>query len=165
MSKATDQLQWTQETGETIVLKGVVDERAPAVLAEVKAIVGPKVVFDFGGVRRINSLGVRAWIQLMKSLVGREIVLRRCTPAIVEQLNALRDFGGQARVESVLAPYLCERCGEVRFEDVLIGGELKAGKSVDQAPPRSCKSCNSPMQFDDLPERYFQFLMYHGAAR
>src|SRR5215470_6059192 len=75
---------------------------------------GP-MVFDLARVRRINSCGVREWVNFVRDL-GRiveppaPLTFVACSPAIVTQLNMIYNFRGQATVQSFLAPYVCSSC-------------------------------------------------------
>jgi hypothetical protein len=140
-------------------IEGVLDEGSPQVLNELAAHAALQrgVVLDLGGIKRINSLGVRAWIEFMKKLVGRAVRFRRCSAAFVEQLNMISDFRGDATIESLLAPYVCQRSGNVFYEELVVGKDVKKGDYKD-AESRPCRECPEPMSFDDLPERYFYFI-------
>src|SRR3954452_7833561 len=63
------------------------------------------LVLDLVGVKRINSCGVREWVAFIAGLRGRELVLEHCSVSIVNQLNMISAFRGEARVRSVFAPY------------------------------------------------------------
>lgn len=143
------------------VLEGMLDEESAPVLAALsKALAtAPSIELDVGGLRRINSLGVRAWVDFVRSLGERPVTFRRCSPSFVDQLNTVSDFRGGARVASFLAPYVCETSGNVFYEELIVGRDVSPGNfaGVDRRP---CKECPEPLVFDDLPERYFQFLSF-----
>lgn len=147
-------LQWTLTgDGAGAVLQGVIDEHSELPkLGE--ALRAQAVSLDVGGVRRINSLGVRMWIQLMRALAGRQVALRRCPPVLVEQLNYLKDFRGHAVVESVLVPYACEKCGTQMHV------EMETQKLARDRLPRgpACEGCGQPTQLDDFPEHYLSLV-------
>jgi ABC-type transporter Mla MlaB component len=142
-------------------LEGVLDEGAPPVLAQLSGEIGqsPAVAFDLASVRRINSLGVRAWVDFMKLIAGRQIAFRRCSPAFVDQLNTVSDFRGEGKIESILAPYVCESSGNVFYEELTIGKDITSGNYAALAG-RPCSQCPEPLVFDDLPERYLHFLTF-----
>src|SRR6478672_10370794 len=66
-------------------------------------------VFDLSGIRRINSPGVREWINFVNAL-KIPFVLQRCSIPFVNQLNMISNFRGQGEVRSVFAPYYCGSC-------------------------------------------------------
>jgi hypothetical protein len=154
---ATQRLRW-QRDGEQLAFTGEVDLFSATPLKALAVQLGRRVVADLGDIRRINSLGVRSWIEFVQALGDRELVFRRCPPVMVEQINTVAGFRGRARIESVLAPYACERCQEGHQVLLEVGKDLAPPQ--DDAPARACPRCATPMSLDDLPERYFQFLRY-----
>jgi hypothetical protein len=131
-----------------LTLAGVIDETVR--LVELAARIGPEVAIDLGEVKRVNSVGVLGWLRFMRALAGRRVALRRCPPAVIEQMAMVLGFQGHARVESVLAPYACPKCHQERLE--LIG--RKDGAS-GQPPARPCPSCGTAMGLDDVePARF-----------
>lgn len=112
------------------------------------------VAFRLGEVRRINSCGVREWVNFVRDLPGvSSLVFAGCSTAFVTQLNMIYNFRGRARIHSFYAPYVCDGCGH--DDDILV--EVDAGGQATLPTPR-CPRCGEPMQFDDLPERYLSFL-------
>ena len=71
------------------------------------------VTFELAELRRLNSSGVREWVNFVRDLEPgvTELTLSACSPAIVTQLNMIANFRGPARVRSFLAPYVCTACG------------------------------------------------------
>jgi hypothetical protein len=119
------------------------------------ALSGAKSIeMDLRGVRRLNSCGIREWIGFIRELsTTRAVSLVRCSPAIVNQLNTLRNFTGQAEVRSIVIPFLCASCGheESSIADAVPG-------VVPEIEDRICPVCGRALEFDDLPKAYFQFL-------
>jgi hypothetical protein len=152
----TDRLNWKIQDGEVthVALHGPVDEDANfAPLVEQLRAKG-RVRFDLSGIARINSCGVREWVNFIRALPnGCTVELEKCTPAVVSQLNMISNFAGTARILSVHAPFVCDQCGHE--EDVLIN--VETGKAPKLAEMR-CKSCGGPMEFDDVEDSYFSFL-------
>ncbi len=138
----------------TATLSGDIDEHVNLV-SLVSELKGSPVSFDLTGVRRINSPGVRNWISMIRSLDGRETVLRRCSPAIVQQLNWIREFRGNARVHSVLLPYVCEQCDSTIYHEL----EIASIKMPPELPPApTCTECGGKRIFDDFVDQYLSFL-------
>jgi len=139
-------------TTTALKLSGEIDEftRIAAVLAMIDT---PRVVLDLSDVRRINSSGVREWMNLMMELhrKGLEVTLEACSPAIVSQLNKITNFAASAKVKSVLAPYVCDAC--VREHHVLVPVE----PDVRIATTLACPECGQPSSFDDLAENFLDF--------
>ncbi len=155
---APPSLRWTLERarGRTIVeLAGHLDERAD--LAPLGAELSGVVELRLGGVVRVNSTGVRTWVDFVHDLPSvTELIFSQCSPAVVTQLNTIYNFRGPARVSSILLPYACEACGTGEFKLVDVSGYRPS------APPRlpefACERCGGPLEFDELPERYLSFL-------
>lgn len=152
-----------------VKLSGVVDEDN-ALDRATRRITAPTVVIDLAEVQRINSCGVRDWVNWLGELdeLGKQVILTRLSPCIVTQLNLVNNFIGRARVRSFFAPYYCPGC-DVEALCLLQVSDF-AGQSTPTAPrpadPRSpsvrCQKSppKSPCElgFDDLEESYFAFL-------
>jgi ABC-type transporter Mla MlaB component len=151
-----DRLNWKIVDGDVtkVALQGPIDEDANfAPLIEQLDQRG-KVRFDLSGIARINSCGVREWVNFIRALPKScNIELEKCTPAVVSQLNMISNFAGTARVLSVHAPFVCDACG--REEDVLVDVESGQTPSVGEI---QCGSCGGKMEFDDVESSYFAFL-------
>jgi hypothetical protein len=85
-----------------------------------------------------------------------ELTFSHCSPPIVTQLNMIFNFRGNAKVRSFYAPYICENCGHEEDKLLDVQSQFPGGKF--RAPEFGCDQCGSPMEFDDLPERYLSFL-------
>lgn len=135
-------------------LHGAIDEDADFsdVLETAKKY--PDLRIDLAEITRINSVGVREWVNFIRALDDRRsVVLEKCVPVVVTQLNMIANFAGTARVASVYAPYVCEECGHE--ESILVDTSQKI--DVDAFAERPCNQCNETMELDDLPESYFSF--------
>src|SRR5215467_11517991 len=76
-------------------LGGVIDEDNE--LAELtERIPAGTVVIDLGEIERINSCGVRDWVNWLTRIekAGSRVVLVECSPAIVSQINLVNNFTG-----------------------------------------------------------------------
>jgi len=140
-----------------ISLEGDMDENAN--LFELLDLLSGVVRIDLGGVRRINSAGVRDWVNFIREADARadEVTLSRCSPAIVMQMNMISNFRGQAKVASIFAPLVCPECD--REDEVLVSlTPEQIDVLPDGLPEWTCPSCGTAMELDDIPERYFAFL-------
>jgi anti-anti-sigma regulatory factor len=82
-----------------VKLGGVIDEDNE--LAElVDKIPTGTAVIDLGEIERINSCGVRDWVNWLSKLEnnGTRSVLVECSPAIVAQINLVNNFTGSGVV-------------------------------------------------------------------
>jgi anti-anti-sigma regulatory factor len=146
-----------QAKAHVITLSGQIDDDADL------SALGPSlhlpVVVDLDGITFINSLGVRTWVVFLEGLRARHIpvVLRRCSEAMIDQMNMIMEARGHASVESFYAPYSCPSCGlETRG---LLEVAVYAPALRRHAPPRlPCPSCGGDMNFDDIPSRSLLFL-------
>jgi len=141
-------------------VSGVVDEDN-TLAKSLKKIDGRTVVIDLSGVERINSCGVRDWVNWLNDLdaKGKQIMLVRCSPCIVNQVNLVNNFVGRGKVKSFFAPYFCPRCDIEQLK--LLQVEDFAGMDRPRAPDArgdDCQQARCEMEFDDLEEAYFAFL-------
>lgn len=147
-----------QHRGEVsyVKLAGVIDEDNE--LGElVDKIPHGTAVIDLGEVERINSCGVRDWVNWLGKLEknGSRTVLVECSPAIVAQINLVNNFTGQGVVKSFYVPYFCPECDE---EKVLLVDAGDMGPPPHEPPTCRCDECDLVMDFDDMPDSYFAFL-------
>jgi anti-anti-sigma regulatory factor len=147
-----------------IRLSGVIDEdnRLMDLVSEIR---GDQLLLDVADVERINSCGVRDWVNWLTAVQGTraETVLVDCSPAIVAQLNLVGNFTVHAKVLSFQAPYYCESCD--REGTTVLKVESMVGQAAPRAPNLECAECRSPMVFDDIEESFFAFLREAQVAR
>src|SRR5579862_3244859 len=139
-------------------LTGIIDEDNDLAGLESKLASGT-VVIEMSEVDRINSCGVRDWVNWLGRVEknGVRSVLVDCAPAIVSQINLVHNFTGNGVVKSFYAPYFCPRCKREKLlllqtRDMVVGGPPFI------APTCRCDECDGPMEFDDMEESYFAFL-------
>lgn len=139
----------------SVKLSGVIDEDND--LAEhIDTIGGPLVAVDLSGVERINSCGLRDWVNWVGALEskGSKLLFVDCSPSIVAQINLVHNFTGSGHIKSLYLPYYCESCNE---EHTLLYEAEELAE--EQLPPASrCNGCEQFMDFDDMPDAYFAFL-------
>lgn len=138
-----------------LYLNGVIDEFAD--LSFFKHLQG-SVVVHLAGVRRINSFGVRLWMDEVRSISPEaEVTYVEVAVPLVEQMNMVRDFFGAGRVESFVAPMACHRCGE-NTARIFTVTECRE-QSPPGLPEASCGSCGADaLEIDDIEEQYLAFL-------
>jgi anti-anti-sigma regulatory factor len=139
-----------------VKLAGVIDEDNE--LAELTdKIHGSTVVIDLGEVDRINSCGVRDWVNWLGRVEAKnvDVVLVECSPAIVAQINLVNNFTASGVVKSFYVPYFCPECDE---EKVLLCETGDMGPPPHEPPICRCDECDLVMDFDDMPDSYFAFL-------
>lgn len=141
-----------------VKLSGVIDEDNE--LGELVEQIpgGTTVVIGLGEIDRINSCGVRDWVNWLTRLEknGAKIVMVECSPAIVAQINLVNNFTGTGVVKSFYAPYFCPQCD---LEKVLLVETVEMhGQNPPKAPLCRCDECDGVMDFDDMEESYFAFV-------
>jgi len=146
-----------------VELSGQLDERADLGLVVEK--VDGTVVFDLASVSFINSIGVREWIRLLRQLHDKNVrvSLRRCSEAMVHQMNMIVETVANARVESFFVPYMCDQCGAEASMCIEVETHLPALRNM-QAPSQKCPECGGKMTFSEIPARYLLFVS-QGAGR
>jgi hypothetical protein len=140
----------------TVSLFGEIDENVD--FSELRRRLRGAVDFQLAEVRRINSCGVREWVNFVRDLPHvTELTFTRCSPAIVTQLNMIYNFRGNAKIRSFYAPYVCESCNNEEEKLLDVDAQFPDGE-VHKVPHFPCSECGEVMEFDDLPERYLSFL-------
>jgi hypothetical protein len=147
-----------QGSVETFKLSGIVNETFSLDPPETQEL----HVFC-GGITRINSVGVKGWIQYFTgvSQMGVKLIFKECSPLIVEQLNMISNFSCGGTVESIQVPFTCQKCvcgaGGMSLVAKFSCDALK--KANFQIGAAKCPKGDSQAVFDDFPEEYFAFLM------
>jgi anti-anti-sigma factor len=139
-----------------VKLSGVIDEDNELADLTDKIPRGTAVI-DLGEVERINSCGVRDWVNWLSQIEtnNAKVVLVECSPAIVAQINLVNNFTGSGSVKSFYVPYFCPECDE---EKVLLVESADMGPPPHEPPVCRCDECDLVMDFDDMPDSYFAFL-------
>jgi len=158
-------LTWKLEprAGGTLAhLSGEINENAD--LLELRRQLRGDVELDLENITRVNSCGVREWVNFVRALDGHVDALQfaRCSPVVVLQLNTIFNFRGSARVVSFLAPYVCEVCHVDEYR-LLVVAEHFPDRANPHVPAFRCGRCGGVMVFDELPERYLSFLIEEAA--
>jgi anti-anti-sigma regulatory factor len=116
-----------------------------------------EIFFNFDLVTSVDSLGVRAWVQFLRSLKGpkRAIHFVLCSPDIISQVNMIPSFSEGATIDSFFVSYVCPSCEHTAR--VLIDTADVPKGSIPPSP--NCPSCKkSEMETEELEDEYFSFL-------
>lgn len=108
-------------------------------------------------ITHFNSCGIREWVYLVRELsqVGK-LIFKRCSVAMVDQINMVPDSVTGGEVESFFAPYACDEHGEM---SKLIDLRLTKNELLLRHPPEmKCDTCGKQLEFDALPGSYFLFV-------
>jgi CheY-like chemotaxis protein len=115
------------------------------------------VEFDLGGVRYLNSAGVRKWVLFLEKLVNTTAyTFVRCSTAFVMQASMVSRLLGDGRIDSFWAPYVCQSC-EREDQRLLHVSSPTSIQQMAEAQFR-CSTCGGPLVLDEVPERVFAFL-------
>lgn len=112
------------------------------------------VALDAGGITFINSIGMREWVRLLRTLRARgAVTLEAISDALMVQMNLISEFRGLVQIASFDASYACPACGyeaSMRVDAVAHADALRRL----EAPALACPECGLPMELADFPERY-----------
>ena len=145
-------LNITQD-GNRFALEGIINEFAK--FQPLFDYEGDAIILNLKGISRINSTGVREWINAIEKVSQAvEISFEDCPPVVVYQMTMIPNFTARAKILSVYAPFYCAECGHQ--QDILITMD---GFSLDEGlPDVKCGECGEGMEFDDDEESYFYFM-------
>ena len=152
------EFEWVDD--KHLKLSGIIDEYCS--FAEVFKKLKDEIWIDFSGITRINSSGVREWVQeVVKSDV--KIHFENCSSVIVDQFSMIPEFlGRNGIVESFAVHYVCENCSFETQKNFVVGKDIQPGKEdYDEVSEIKCPSCGyEQMELDHNPDIYFAFLKF-----
>jgi thiol-disulfide isomerase/thioredoxin len=123
------------------------------------------VQLDLNGIKSINSVGIREWLDWIRPVAEKApIVLENCPKSMVFQFNMVDGFlPPQSSVKSFFVPFFCESCDKeqnllfnVGHEVAVDGGNLKISFDAKQAS--GCGEASCSLEMDVTEAKYFQFL-------
>jgi anti-anti-sigma regulatory factor len=139
-----------------ITVQGEVDEMS-SLQGLFEASTG-RIVVDVSGITRINSCGIREWVNAIEKLrQGVELEFIRASRVMVKQFNQVAGFRGKGKVISFFAPYYCEGC-DLEENILLSVPHHKEELLRSHGPEFRCENCGDKLLFDDVEERYFSFV-------
>lgn len=146
-------------------LDGVIDEHNG--LAHVAASLAKADVLavDLGGVKRLNSVGVRDWVNWLREVRAKfsDVVLFDCPPPVMNEVNFVKNFAEGAYITTFAAPLYCTRCQkeESRLLEThrLLNGATGASHVGRLALPSfNCERTDCENALDDDEDSYFAFV-------
>jgi anti-anti-sigma regulatory factor len=144
----------TRDGVTTITLSGRINEATDfRPLARNKG----RLVFDLAEIQRINSVGVRRWMDFVRDCeaAGAEVTFERCSSMMVQQMSMITNFmGARSRVKSVVVPYFCPSCNHEHDE------LLEITPDVIVTPVKPCPNCKAEMRLEELAETYSEALQH-----
>ena len=139
MKKTTISIENELETAR-VYLDGAIDEFFGQCINQVKDINKKIVVFNFQNLNFINSVGIRHWVDFLSNFqAGRDVIFEECSPIVVNQINMLPEFQGNAKIESIYGEFICEDCNETKVERYPIS--LGYSKLIDSMQAKPCPGC------------------------
>lgn len=137
-----------------VTIAGVIDENAD--LSPLVRLGQRPIRIHLRGVRRINSFGVRAWMDAIRRVpITTKLSFVHCPPPVVDQCNMVSGFLGHGKLESFYAPMTCAECDE-QIDQLFETAACRANGG--KLPVTPCPRCGRPMEVDDLEEQYLLFV-------
>lgn len=142
------------DDADEVTIAGVIDENAD--LSPLVRLGQRPIRIHLRGVRRINSFGVRAWMDAIRRVpITARLSFVHCPPPVVDQCNMVSGFLGHGRLESFYAPMTCAECDE-QIDQLFETAACRANGG--KLPLTPCPRCGRPMEVDDLEEQYLLFV-------
>lgn len=137
-------------------LQGILDEDNLLVNL-LSQIQGRLLLVELSGIDRINSCGVRDWVNWLNQIqaLGVQVILLKCSPPVVNQANMVANFAADAFIHSFYAPYSHPDTGEEQAV-LLFTEDLRQSRPVQ--PPRIYSDDGQELEFEEFPESYFAFI-------
>ena len=137
-------------------LQGILDEDnlLTNLLSQIQ---GKLLLIDMSEIERINSCGVRDWVNWLNQIqaLGVQIILLKCSPCVVGQANMVNNFSADAFIHSFYAPYVNPDTGAE--QNVLLFTEQIRQKRPIVAP-KIFDDAGQELEFDEFEESYFSFI-------
>ena len=114
------------------------------------------VLFDLGGVRSLNSAGVRQWISFMEELpTDLSVNFLKVCESLVDQANLVPHILGKSvkAILSVMVPYVCTICKTRSSCEIQI-----SSLDFHRVCESRCPHCGGLAKLDGLVEEYMGFL-------
>ena len=152
-------IDWVSD--KEVKVSGVIDEFST--FEEIFSKNRPEVWIDFSGVSRINSSGIREWVQAVLSADAR-LHLVNCSSVMVDQFSMIPEFVGKnGTVESFYVHYICDACGSETKTLLTVGQDISTNSEYDDFMEKDCDNCDAVMELDHNPDIYFAFLRFTKA--
>lgn len=145
-------------------LDGVIDEHNQ--LGQTVEALGKAEVLavDLGGIRRLNSVGVRDWVNWLRAVRKRypTVLLFDCPAPVMNEVNFVKNFAEGAYITTFAAPLYCPRCEKEESRRLethkILGGNRQTLNGSLALPSFRCDRTDCENALDDDEESYFAFL-------
>jgi anti-anti-sigma regulatory factor len=136
---------------------GQIDDYAVDSFKPLYEIPSGRVVLDLSGVQSINSVGVRVWINFMSAFrESHEVILQKCPPDIIMQINMIPNFLGGGQIESLLSPYFCSNCNLNFLAEFSTSIPFK--ELLESIETQNCKQCGESCECEEITSEFISFL-------
>ncbi len=137
-------------------IRGILDQAFDGhrLAASIKA---PKVIVDLRQARRIASVAVPLWTDLVTGVMARpdaDMYIVECVPHVLAQFNMLVGLQGRAKLVSFYAPYRCHNCA-AEFEVLILLPRDRPIVRDGNPPENPCPKCGGRGDIDDDPVAFF----------
>jgi len=138
-----------------VVMAGSIDEDAD--FTQLSLAGAGQIEIQMGGLKSINSCGIREWIKWMSTAPSANITFNECPKVIVDQINMVDGFlPANAKVQSFFVPYYNDDSGAEKNVLFRLGTEFTEN-SVN--PPAAVKDEEgNAMEMDVIESKYFKFI-------
>lgn len=146
-----------QKTGETLKVEmaGTIDEDVD--FSQFNLSGNQAIEMELGGLKSINSCGIREWIKWVGSAGNAPISFVNCPKVIVDQMNMVDGFlPMNGKVNSFYVPYYNDDSGDEKNVLFRYGTEFNDEGVV--APPQIKDSEGNEMEMDVIESKYFKFI-------
>jgi|GEM_PF-1245113 len=147
-------------------LDGIIDEHNS--LAQILTALGESsavgaanndtLVVDMGGIKRLNSVGVRDWVNWLRAIRKkyRTVILFDCPAPVMNEVNFVKNFAEGAYITTFVAPLFCLRCQKEEAR-ILETRSLRNGSRLAM-PAFNCERSDCENALDDDEESYLGFV-------
>ncbi len=130
--------------GETALvhLSGDIDSDVDEITSAIDAAIGVKpLLFDCRDLRRINSIGVKGWINAVNRWgKTRSVVFRNCPHSFIDMAVMVPAFLGNAAIQSFHATFKCDNCSREAVQLIEIQSKQASGTQ-----PVVCEKCGGKL--------------------
>jgi hypothetical protein len=139
-----------------VSLRGSLEEGAD--LLNLFGTLTHKLCINTRWLTKVNSAGIDLLLKFLAGCKNGGIQVRysECSHAFSNYLRFVLMHGLSGPVESVVGPFSCAKCPS-DFEVLIKTSDIKS--VMAQVKAQRCPKCQGPVQFDELPEEYFAFLV------
>jgi hypothetical protein len=138
-----------------VTINGVIDEDADFGPHKLEGV--QKVTVYTGGIKSINSCGIREWIKWIGTAGPVNVEYVECPKIIVDQINMVQGFLPKTgKVQSFYVPYYSEALDQEKSVLFTAGKEFN-DQGLAEAPVIKDEEGNE-MEMDVVEAKYFKFL-------